>query len=125
MALNYTDAEITEDEGSLLEKNRLAGVPEYAASLWSTYEIQSGSLRGLGFGVGLFFVGDREDFDNSFEVPSYLRTDATIFYRRNNWRAALNFRNLFDIDYIEAVETRSRITPGAPFTVIGSVSVEF
>jgi iron complex outermembrane recepter protein len=121
----YTDAEITEDEGSLLEGNRLAGVPEHAASLWSTYEIQSGSLRGLGFGVGLFFVGDREDFDNSFEVPSYLRTDASIFYRRNNWRTALNFRNLFDIDYIEAVETRSRITPGAPFTVIGSVSVEF
>lgn len=121
----YIDAEITKDEGSLLEGNRLAGVPEHVASLSSTYEIQSGSLQGLGFGLGLFFVGERQDFDNSFEVPSYLRTDASIFYRRNNWRAALNVRNLFNNDYIEAVETRSRITPGAPFTVIGSISIEF
>lgn len=121
----YTDAEVTEDEGSPLEGNRLAGVPEHATSLWSTYEIQKGDLQGLGFGLGLFFVGDRRDFDNSFSVPSYLRTDASLFYRRDNWRAGINVRNLFDIDYIEAVDTRSRITPGAPFTIIGSVSVEF
>ncbi|WP_250123544.1 TonB-dependent receptor [Chroococcidiopsis sp. CCMEE 29] len=122
----YTDAEVTEDEGSPLEGNRLAGVPKHAASLWSTYEIQSGNLQGLGFGLGLFFVGERQgDLDNSFEVPSYIRTDASLFYRRDNWRAGINFRNLFDIDYIEAADTRSRITPGAPFTIIGSVSVEF
>lgn len=121
----YTDAEITEDEGSTLEGNRLAGVPEHAASLWSTYEIQSGDLQGLGFGLGLFFVGDRQDFDNSFSVPSYLRTDVSLFYRRDNWRAGINFRNLFGIDYIEAVDDRARITPGAPFTLVGSVSVTF
>jgi len=121
----YTDAEVTEDEGSLLEGNRLAGVPEHTASLWSTYEIQSGDLQGLGFGLGLFFVGKRQDFDNSFSVPSYLRTDASLFYRRDNWRAGINFRNLFNIDYIEAVDDRARITPGAPFTIVGSVSVTF
>jgi iron complex outermembrane recepter protein len=121
----YTDAEITEDEGSALEGNRLAGVPEHAASLWSTYEIQSGDLQGLGFGLGLFFVGDRRDLENSFSVPSYLRTDASLFYRRDNWRAGINFRNLFDIDYIESVDNRARITPGAPFTILGSISVEF
>jgi len=122
----YTDAEVTEDEGSPLEGNRLAGVPEHAASLWSTYEIQNGDLQGLGFGLGLFFVGERQgDLDNSFRVPSYVRTDASLFYHRNNWRAGINFRNLFDIDYIEAADTRSRITPGAPFTIVGSVSVEF
>jgi iron complex outermembrane receptor protein len=122
----YTDAAVTQDEGSALEGNRLAGVPKHAASLWSTYEIKSGDLQGLGFGLGLFFVGDRQgDLDNSFSVPSYLRTDASLFYRRNNWRAGLNFRNLFDIDYIEAADTRSRVTPGAPFTIVGSVSIEF
>lgn len=122
----YTDAEVTEDEGSPLEGNRLAGVPENAASLWSTYEIQRGDLQGLAFGLGLFFVGERQgDLDNSFRVPSYVRTDASLFYRRDNWRAGINLRNLFDIDYIEATDTRSRITPGAPFTIIGSVSVEF
>jgi iron complex outermembrane receptor protein len=121
----YTDAEVTEDEGSPLEGNRLAGVPKHAASLWSTYEIQSGDLQGLGFGLGLFFVGDRQDLENSFSVPSYLRTDASLFYRRDNWRAGINVRNLFNIDYTEAVDDRAVITPGTPFTIVGSVSVTF
>ena len=122
----YTDAEVTEDDNSETEGNRLLGVPENAASLWTTYEIQSGNLQGLGFGAGLFFLGEREgDADNSFQVPSYTRTDASIFYKRNKWRAAVNFKNLFDIDYIESASNRRRINPGIPFTVLGSISVEF
>jgi iron complex outermembrane receptor protein len=50
-------------------------------------------------------VGDRQgDLDNSYVLPDYFRTDAAVYYGRNNWRAALNFRNLFDIDYF-AVQT--------------------
>ena len=80
----YTVAEITEDNFFSLG-NRLANVPENSASLWTTYEIQKGSWQGLGFGTGLFFVGDRQgDLDNSFQLPSYVRTDAAIYYHRNN-----------------------------------------
>ena len=124
----YTDAEITEDDGSEVEGNRFFGVPENAVSLWTTYEIQQGNFQGLGFGAGLFFVGEREgDTDNSFQVPSYTRTDASIFYKTNRWRAAVNFKNLFDIDYIESTNGFNRlgVNPGIPFTVLGSVSVEF
>ncbi|MEO0378142.1 MAG: TonB-dependent siderophore receptor, partial [Cyanobacteria bacterium P01_A01_bin.17] len=123
----HTDAEITEDDGSEIEGNRPSGVPENAASLWTTYEIQEGDLQGLGFGAGLFFVGERQgQNDNSFQVPSYTRTDASIFYRRGNWRAGINFQNLFDIDYIDATAGFNGFTnPGIPFTVLGSLSVEF
>jgi iron complex outermembrane recepter protein len=64
---------------------------------------------------------------NSFEVDSFFLTNAAIFYRRDNWRFALNFKNLFDVDYIDAVrDSRVRgIYPGEPLTVVGSVSVEF
>ncbi|OKH25749.1 hypothetical protein NIES1031_12095 [Chroogloeocystis siderophila 5.2 s.c.1] len=47
---------MTEDGGSPLEGNRLADVPRNAASLWTSYEIQSSDLQDLGFGVGLFFA---------------------------------------------------------------------
>ena len=102
-------------------------MPENAASLWTTYEIQEGDLQGLGFGVGLFFVGERQEADdNRFQVPSYTRTDASIFYRRDNWRAAVNFKNLFDIDYINAPAGFDGILePGIPFTVSAGLSVEF
>ncbi|NEQ20894.1 MAG: TonB-dependent siderophore receptor [Microcoleus sp. SIO2G3] len=123
----YINAEVAEDN-TIPEGNRLFNVPEHSVSLWTTYEIQQGSFQGLGFGLGLNYVGERQgDLANSFQVDDYLLTNAAIFYRRNNWRFALNVENLFDIDYIEATDDlrRAGIEPGDPFTIIGSVSVQF
>lgn len=101
-------------------------MPEHAFSLWSTYELQKGNLQGLGFGLGLFYVGEREgDLDNTFSLPSYLRTDAALFYRRNNFRAALNLQNLFDNEYFETGESRLRVFPGAPRTVKFTLGWQF
>lgn len=106
--------------------NKLRGVPENQASLWATYEIQKGDLRGLGFGLGLFYVGERQgDETNSFQVDSYLRTDAALFYRRVGFNAAINIRNLFDTDYVSVPFRQSAVQRGAPFTIIGSISWEF
>lgn len=125
-AYAYTDAEITEDNDFPVG-NRLENVPENSTSLWTSYEIQQGTFQGLGAGAGVFFVGDRQgDLDNTFTLPSYVRTDAALFYRQDNWQANLNFQNLFDVDYIRSSETfREALRPGDPFTVIGSVSVKF
>ena len=123
----YTDTEITEDNDGL-EGNRLFGVPEHNANLWTTYDIQTGPLSGLGLGIGVNFVGERfGDNANSFTLDSYFLTNAAISYQRDNWQAGLNFRNLFDVDYIESSENRrtSEVNPGEGFTVVGSVSVEF
>ncbi|ESA35156.1 hypothetical protein N836_13235 [Leptolyngbya sp. Heron Island J] len=121
----YTDAEITEDN-TFEEDNGIANVPENAFNLWTTYQIQQGDLEGLGFGLGLFFVGDRPgDLANSFEIPSYLQTDASVFYERDRFRAGLNFRNLFDIDYFVSARGTSRVTVGDPFTVEASLSWQF
>ncbi|MBE9215022.1 TonB-dependent siderophore receptor [Plectonema cf. radiosum LEGE 06105] len=121
----YTDAIISEDD-VLPEGNSLRNVPKHGASLWTTYQIQSGSLQGLGFGLGLYYVGKREgDLLNSFSLPSYLRTDASIFYRRNNFGASLNFQNLFDVNYYEGARNDLRVIPGAPFAVFGKISLEF
>ncbi|MEH1840807.1 MAG: TonB-dependent siderophore receptor [Nostoc sp.] len=122
----YTDAEITKDNDPNLEGNFLNNVPKHSFNLWTTYKIQRGSLQGFGGGVGFFFVGDRQgDLANTFEVPSYFRTDAAIFYKRNNFRAALNFRNLFNVDYFESAQSTLRVYPGEPFTVQGTISWEF
>ncbi|MEO1353623.1 MAG: TonB-dependent receptor [Cyanobacteria bacterium J06635_15] len=123
----YIDAEVTEDN-VIPEGNRIFNTPEHSASLWTTYEVQEGNLEGLGVGLGFNFVDQRAgDLDNSFELDSYFITNAALSYRRDNWRAALNFRNLFDVDYILAA-ANSRIfgvEPGDPFTVVASFSIEF
>jgi iron complex outermembrane recepter protein len=121
----YNDATVTEDN-LIPVGNRLNNVPEHAISLLTNYEIQQGDWKGLGFSLGIYFVGDRQgDLDNTFEVPGYTRTDASIFYNRGKFRTALNFRNIFDIDYFESAQTDLRVRPGDPFTVVGSVSFEF
>ncbi|MEM1281815.1 MAG: TonB-dependent receptor, partial [Cyanobacteria bacterium P01_H01_bin.152] len=123
----YTDAEITEDEDGN-EGNRLTGVPEHNFNLWTTYDIQDGSLEGLGFGLGFNYVSERfGDTANSFTADGYFLTNAAVSYERDNWRAALNIRNLFDVDYIESAG-RNRtlgIGPGEPFTLIGSFAIDF
>ncbi|MDF5709346.1 MAG: TonB-dependent siderophore receptor [Nostoc sp. S4] len=121
----YTNAEITQDN-QLPVGNLLNNVAPHSASLWTTYEIQRGSLQGLGFGLGLYYVGDRQgDLDNSFILPSYFRTDAALYYKHNNWKAAINVKNLFDERYYETSQARTVIYPGAPLTVLGTISWEF
>lgn len=122
----YIDAEITEDD-DIPVGNRLFNVPEHNFNLWTNYEVQTGALQGLSFGLGFNFVSERlGDNANSFTLDSYFLTNAAISYKRDNWRAALNFRNLFDVDYIQGSENGrlSEIYPGQGFTVIGTISVE-
>ncbi|MGD1857208.1 MAG: TonB-dependent siderophore receptor [Leptolyngbyaceae cyanobacterium] len=123
----YTDADITEDNNDL-EDNRIFGVPEHNVNLWTNYEIQQGDLAGLGFGIGVNYVDERfGDNENSYVLEDYFLTNAAVSYRRDNWRAALNFRNLFDVDYIDSSEGSRDIEnrPGEGFTLVGSFSIEF
>jgi iron complex outermembrane recepter protein len=124
IASAYVNDAFVSEDNSLPEGDTLVNAPHQGASIWTTYEIQEGNWQGFGFGGGLFFAEDREaELPNNLELPSYVRADATLFYNRDNWRVGLNFKNLFDTEYYES--QGFWIRPGAPFTVLGSVSVEF
>ncbi|MBE7385504.1 MAG: TonB-dependent siderophore receptor [Leptolyngbya sp. SIO1E4] len=121
----YTNATVTEDNVIPIG-NQLVGAPKHQASLWTTYEIQTGALEGLGMGLGLFYVGERQgDRENSFQLDSYLRTDAALYYRSDQFNAAVNIRNLFDIDYAAYSLSRFSVGRGEPFTIVGSIGWEF
>ncbi|MBC1259284.1 TonB-dependent siderophore receptor, partial [Trichormus variabilis] len=119
----YTDAVVTKDE-SIPVGSRLYGVPENSASLWTTYQFQSGNLQGLGLGLGLAFVGEQETrLPSTLTLPSYVRADAAIFYRRDNYKIGLNFKNISNVKYYTL--DGYFIYPAAPFTVQGTVSFDF
>ncbi|MEH2182885.1 TonB-dependent siderophore receptor [Nostoc sp.] len=116
-AYNYTDGRVIRDNtykvGSLL-----ANTPENSASIWTTYIIPKGELQGFGGGLGVFYFGDRQgDLTNTYTLPSYVRTDAALYYRHNQFQAALNFKNLFDILYYEGAFNINRVFRGEPFEV--------
>jgi iron complex outermembrane receptor protein len=71
--------------------------------VWGVYAFQDGFLKGLGLGLGVVTVGRRpaDNFD-TVNLPSDVRADAAIYYRP--WKhldLALNFKNLFDVQYFE------------------------
>lgn len=122
----YTNAKVSEDTDPNLVDNRLENAPENSFNFFTTYEIQQGDLKGLGIGLGFFFVGDRQgDLANTFTLPSYLRTDASIFYKKERLRAQVNFRNVFNVDYYESAFGDFFVFPGEPFTVQGTISWQF
>lgn len=128
-AYAYTDARITQSDFGT-QGNIPANVPTNTGSIWGTYEFQKTFLKGLGFGLGIIGVGSRPaDNENTVTLPSFVRTDAAIYHRR--WRPfeiAVNFRNLFDIRYWEAStfsDPFTGISPGAPFSVYGTITARY
>ncbi len=123
---SYIDARITEDN-RIEVGNRLSNVPDHSGSFWTTYRFQPGSdLEGLGLGVGISVVGERQgDNDNTFTLDPYALLDAAIYYESDSTRASINFKNILDQRYIESGGTRSGINPGDPFTMLGSLSIEY
>ncbi|MBW4619580.1 MAG: TonB-dependent siderophore receptor [Cyanosarcina radialis HA8281-LM2] len=121
-----TDAEVTKDNNIPSTIGRgLPNTPLHQASLWTTYTIQSGDLQGLGFGLGLFYVGDQTAYVTG-QTDGYFRTDAALYYRRDRLNAAINVRNLFNTDYITGSSfTTLYVERGKPLTIVGSVSWEF
>ncbi|WP_292872500.1 TonB-dependent receptor [Nostoc sp. LPT] len=119
----YTNAVVTEDN-TVPVGDRFANVPEHQAALWTTYEIQNGGLKGLGFGLGLFYMGKRpaELPNSSFEIPGYFRTDAALYYRIGGLNAAINISNLFDTDYSYGT---TYVVRSEPLRITGSISWEF
>ncbi|MEM6451331.1 MAG: TonB-dependent siderophore receptor [Cyanobacteria bacterium P01_D01_bin.105] len=124
---NYanTDAVVSEDN-EIEVGTRLINSPRNAASLWTTYQLQSGNLKGLGIGLGVTYVGDRNgEIRRPFRLPAYTRADASIFYEKDRFRTQVNFENLFNTRYFESARDQFRVQPGSPFAVSASVNWTF
>ena len=121
--VGYLDARITKDRVFAVG-NRLVGAPAFSGSVWTTYDVQAGPLRGLGLGFGITHVGQRYgDLNNSFTVGAYNRLDALVYYDFDaHWRLSVNMRNLTNARYIEAPTSVTNNTPGAPFTVLATIT---
>ena len=107
----------------------LSNVPRDSGSVWTTYRLQNGPIKGLGFGVGEYYIGKREaNLPNTYDLAAYWRTDASVFYEREHWRAQVNVLNVFNRHYYTGGETGTfnyTLNPSEPITVQGTVGYEF
>lgn len=136
----YIDTRVTEDN-QFAVGSRVPNTALHQGSVWTTYFFQEGVAKGLGAGIGMYAQGKRNIIfqceDPSacaagVELPGFVRMDAALYYRKQeifsktNLLAALNFTNLLDHRYFTGGQGfREIIYTGAPFTVIGSLKLEF
>jgi TonB-dependent siderophore receptor len=82
------------------------GLIEDQTSLYASYELQEGPLKGLGFGATIIDVGDRRQgaywSGGDYFLRGYTRADLNLSYTGlPQWDLSLQVRNVTDERYIE------------------------
>jgi iron complex outermembrane receptor protein len=122
----YVDAEVTKDN-RLPTGTRLANIPRNSFSLLNTYEFQDGFAKGLGLGVGVKYVDERNGQTEAvtYNMDQYTVVDLLTFYQLNEHvRLNLDVKNVFNKEYDEGA-FNTYAYPGAPRTVQAGVSYTF
>lgn len=112
----YSDSEIAEDTNSLIVGNRLAGVPDHQAALWTSWAFE-GALDGLTIGGGVFHASSQAAAtSNTLDLPGYTRVDLNAAYAfGDGYEVRLNVDNVTD-ETIFITGGFSQIYPQAPRT---------
>ena len=129
----YTDAKVTASDGSIDVGSRLVNVPKNSAHVWSRYDF-TGSLQGLGVGVGANYIGERA---GTLQLPgvariltlsAYAVVDVGVYYAWDRYAVTFKVNNILDKTYIESSGFEAgplQVTPGAPRNMQLSMRVHF
>lgn len=95
------DPKVTKDSDPTTVGRQQLFLPKQTASIFSTYLIDEGTVRGLSIGAGIRFVGaEPTSYDGSSkDIPSYTVVDGSIGYAVNDWQIQLNLHNLLNERY--------------------------
>ncbi|MCD9543312.1 TonB-dependent siderophore receptor [Photobacterium carnosum] len=115
----YLDAEYTKDQN--YEGNRPVDVPEFAASVWLTYNV----TQATDVNLGVIYEGSRfGDAANTFKKDGYTRVDVGVAHTykydgKLDIIGRVNVENLFDTDYMAGGGSTSKDYVGATGVTLG------
>ncbi|OHX35292.1 TonB-dependent receptor [Methylomonas sp. LWB] len=126
------DTRVTKDNNGL-QGNRLYAVPRNVGSLWSTYDVLDGELRGVKVGGGVTMRdGSTDGTGDNYQTAGYATVDLLAAYSwkvdKSKLTAQLNVYNLLDKSYFTDAYisgASSSRTIGTPRAFLGSIKVEF
>jgi iron complex outermembrane receptor protein len=117
----YTDSDVT--KGTVDVGNRLFETPLNKLSLFADYTQQTGTLAGLGAGLGGRYLSSSfGDQANMWQNPAVTLFDAIIHYDFNHFRVAVNANNLLDKIYVARCSSAEECFYGERRTVIVTLS---
>ncbi len=125
--------------GTAQEGFRLQFTPRNIGSVWTSYEVQHGDLKGFKIGGGVNFQDSVVSYDNSdantlFKSTGYALVNLMAGYGfevgKSKINLQLNIDNLLDKSYFTNIEPQSPIGFGfvnfsTPRTFMGSINVEY
>ena len=111
---------------------RLPGAPRQSASLWSTFDLPGGSLKGLELGGGLYLsTSTLSSLASSanpspLQLPGWHRIDLMAAYQWDRWRTQVNLDNLTNEKYYDAITAFNlALAPRPPRTFSAGMSARF
>ncbi|MBB1138129.1 TonB-dependent receptor [Myroides sp. WP-1] len=118
---------IAAEEGELLP-----GAPKNSGSIWLKYVFSTTAVKGLGFGVGMYYVDQRrlsesigKDAAGNAQwgyLPAYTTANAAVYYHVDKFKIAVNINNIFDKYYFLGGFDYTRVFAGAPRNVMVALS---
>ena len=109
-AYNRVDSEF-KDPRDPFYGEQPGGSADWQSGLFTSYELQDGPLKGLGFGATVFSIGERglSPFEHG-TLDGYDRVDLTLFYNGlAKYEFALSVRNVLDERYVEGADRSGAI----------------
>jgi iron complex outermembrane recepter protein len=125
LAYSFTHADVVKDN-VIPPGTPTQNVPKHSANVWSTYELRGGWLRGVGLGFGArYYTKQSGDLLDTFSLPAYGLTDASIFYRRGRLGWQVNAYNLADKRYFTGSYNSVYVQPGSSRSIHTTISWRF
>ena len=95
----------------------LVNAPRGSGNFWTRYNVPQGRLIGLGFGLGVVYVGKQWAGDPTtakyYLMPAWTRVDGALYYKiSRRYDISLNIHNLLDRRYIQSSVSANELEAG-------------
>ncbi|MHC5362070.1 TonB-dependent siderophore receptor [Myroides sp. LJL110] len=131
----YNNTQVKNSSNSSEDGQPLAGAPKNSANLWIKYTLLNTKFKGLGVGLGGYYV-DQRRLNDSFEkdsqgntiwgyLPSYTTFNAAMYYQKDQLKLSVNLNNIFDKYYFLGGFDYTRVFAGSPRNITVNVSYHF
>lgn len=129
--VSYNDSEFIESTPATLGRRPGTAGSPWLASLYASYQILDGKLKGFGFGFGGNYASDHKELnelntltntDNIFILPEYLVLNASAFYDTKKFRIGVKVDNFTNEHYWVGFTTAN---PQQLLNALGSFTYKF
>ena len=122
---SYVDARVIDDFDPSLIGSRVQNTPQHSASLWTRYDLTSAKLKGIGFGAGIQYSGNKLPlYIRDFILPAFTVLDAAMYYvpAASKVQLSMNINNILNKTYWVGAQNYLRLFPGTPRNVMFNVT---